>query len=73
VHGEVPAGVQNILEHHIRQQELTVQAALTGSWELALQVLLNDPLSSRLEISQARQLLRELLEANRQYLPLFFN
>ena len=72
-HLEVPAGVQNILEYHIHQQEMTVQAALTGSWELALQVLLNDPLSSRLTISQAHQLLHVLLEANRRYLPQFFS
>jgi len=49
-----------------------VQSALTGDWDLALQVLLNDPLSSRLTIPQAKQLLRELLEANKQYLPFFF-
>jgi len=73
IHGPVPAGVQNILEHHIRQQEMTVEAALTGSWELALQVLLNDPLSCRLSLPQAKQMLRELLEANRGYLPAFFN
>lgn len=70
--GEVPAGVQNVLEHHIRQQEMTVEAALTGSWELALQVLLNDPLSSRLTIPLAKRMLRELLEANKVFLPKFF-
>lgn len=71
-YGDVPLGVQNVLEHHIRQQEMTVEAALTGSWDLALQVLINDPLSSRLTIAQARQLLKELLEANQSYLPKFF-
>ena len=71
-YGEVPAGVQNILQKHISNQELIVQSALTGDWDLALQVLLNDPLSSRLTIPQAKQLLRELLEANKQYLPFFF-
>lgn len=70
-YGSVPAGVQNILEHHIRQQEMTVVAAMTGSRELALQVLLNDPLSSRLTVSQSRQMLDELLEANKQYLHVF--
>ena len=70
--GDVPAGVQNILEHHVRQQEMTVEAAMSGSREVALQVLLNDPLSSRLTIPQATQMLDELLEANRTYLPLFF-
>lgn len=71
-YGDVPAGVQNVLEHHIHQQELTVEAAQKGSREITLQVLLNDPLSSRLTIPQAKQLLEELLKANKQYLPLFF-
>jgi alpha-galactosidase/6-phospho-beta-glucosidase family protein len=72
-YGDVPTGVQNILEHHIHQQELTVTATMQGNREIALQVLLNDPLSSRLTISQAQQLLHELLEANQAYLPLFFD
>jgi len=70
--GNVPAGVQSILEHHVRQQEMTVEAAMSGSREVALQVLLNDPLSSRLTVQQARQMLDGLLEANKTYLPLFF-
>ncbi|MBK7452533.1 MAG: hypothetical protein IPJ46_02095 [Anaerolineales bacterium] len=70
--GEVPAGVQNILLKHILNQELTIQAALQGDDQLALQVLLNDPLSGRLTVEQARQMLAELLEANKQYLPKFF-
>jgi alpha-galactosidase/6-phospho-beta-glucosidase family protein len=72
-HGNVPAGIQNILEHHIRQQELTIEAANSGSRQLALQVLLNDPLSSPLTIPQASRMLDELLEANRPYLPKFFS
>lgn len=72
VYGDVPAGVQNILQKHISNQEMTVQAALTGDRNTAMQVLLNDPLSSRLTIAQASQLLDEMLEANKQYLPKFF-
>jgi alpha-galactosidase len=71
-YGVVPVGVQNILEHHVRQQEMTIEAAMSGSREIALQVLLNDPLSCRLTIPQANQMLEELLEANKQYLPKFF-
>jgi alpha-galactosidase len=71
-YGEVPAGVQSILQKHISNQEMTIRSALAGDWDLALQVLLNDPLSGGLTIPQARQLLHELLEANKQYLPLFF-
>jgi len=72
VYGDVPVGVQSILQKHISNQEMTVHAALTGDRNLALQVLLNDPLSSRLTIAQASQLLDEMLEANKQYLPKFF-
>jgi len=72
-YGDLPAGVQSILSHHVHQQEMTVQAALTGDRALTLQVLLNDPLSSRLTIPQAKQMLEELLEANSQYLPQFFD
>ena len=70
--GDFSAGVQTILEKHIRNQEMTVQAALTGDRDLALQVLLNDPLSSRLSIEQSKAMLDELLEAHRDYLGLFF-
>ncbi len=72
-YGDVPTGVQTILEHHVHQQEMTVIAALQGDRKIALQVLLNDPLSSHLAIPQAKQLLDELLEANRNYLPTFFD
>jgi alpha-galactosidase len=71
-YGDVPAGVQNVLQKHISNQELAIRAALSGDRNLALQVLLNDPLSNRLTIPQATQLLAEMLEANKQYLPQFF-
>ncbi len=72
-YGDVPDGVQSILEHHVRQQEMTVEAALNGDKQLALRVLLNDPLSSRLTVPQAKQMLEELLEANKNYLPKFLD
>ena len=72
-YGDVPPGVQTVLEHHIHQQEMTVEAALTGNRQLALQVLLNDPLSSRLTIQDARQMLEKLIEANHRYLPKYFS
>jgi len=72
-YGDLPAGVQNVIEHHVHQQEMTVDAALSGDREIALQVLLNDPLSNQLTIPQARQMLTELIQANKQFLPLFFD
>lgn len=70
--GDVPVGVQNILEHHVRQQEMTVEAAMNRDRGIALQVLLNDPLSSRLTIPHIQQMLDELLEANKVHLWNFF-
>jgi alpha-galactosidase len=71
--GALSPGIQAILERHVRSQEMTVEAALTGDRALALQVLLNDPLSSRLTLDQAGAMLEELLEANRVFLPAFFD
>ena len=66
---DVLLGVQSGLQQHMSNQELNVQAALTGDRSLVLQVLLNDPLSGRLTIAQARQLPAEMLEVNKQYSP----
>jgi alpha-galactosidase len=70
-YGKIPVGVQNILEHHIHQQEMTLTAAMNGNRALALQVLLNDPLSSRLTVKEAEGMLEELMEANREHLGMF--
>jgi alpha-galactosidase/6-phospho-beta-glucosidase family protein len=45
---------------------------LTGDRDLVLQTILNDPLSSRLDIDQAKSVLVELLEAHRACLPQFY-
>ena len=73
IFGELPSAVHALVEGHIRNQEMTIQAALTGNRALALQVLLNDPLSCRLTVDQAQSMLAELLEANRIWLPIFFD
>lgn len=70
--GNVPAGVRIVLERHIANQEITIKAALAGDRNLALQVLVNDPLTRGMEIRKCQEMLAELLEANRAYLPLFF-
>jgi len=69
--GTLPPGVQTILERHIRNQEMTVTAALRGDRSLALQALLNDPLCSRLDVDTTATMLNELLEAEKGLLPQF--
>ena len=67
--GSLPEGIANILGARSRQQELTVDAALTGDRHLALQALLADPLVPTLEAATA--MLDDALAAHARYLPQF--
>ena len=72
--GTVPPAVLTQLQRHVTNQELTVEAAVSGDRALALQVLFNDPLCGTLrDPRHLKKMLDELLRANRQWLPLFFN
>lgn len=68
--GELPPAIQNLLRRHIVNQEMIIDAALTGDRNLALQALLNDPLTR--DLDDASKMLGEMLEATREYLPQFF-
>jgi alpha-galactosidase/6-phospho-beta-glucosidase family protein len=65
----LPRGLLNTIYPHVINQELIVDAALTGDRELALQTLLNDPLVR--DFRSAPQMLDELLQAHAAYLPQF--
>ena len=69
--GELPEGVRSIVSRHVSNQELIVEAALIGDKQLALQALVNDPMIT--VIDDAEAMLDEMLIANRQYLPRFFD
>jgi len=68
--GDLPPAVQNLLAQHVANQEMTVEAALTGDRQMALQVLLNDPLTR--DFDDAAKMLDEMLKATKKYLPQFF-
>ena len=55
--------------HHITNQEMIVEAALTGNNNLALHALVNDPMVRNVE--DAPKILEELLQANAEYLSQF--
>jgi len=67
--GALPEGIAGILNARVRQQELTVDAALSGDRTLALQALLADPLVPSLEAAEG--MLDQALEAHAHYLPRF--
>ena len=69
--GPLPEPARSWIEHHIRTQDLTVEAALTGDLELALKALSLDPLVSHLTLAEITEMGKRLLQANSQYLPQF--
>jgi alpha-galactosidase/6-phospho-beta-glucosidase family protein len=68
--GALPPAIHSVVARHVSNQEILVEAALTGDRQLALQVLLNDPMVN-LEPDRASELLEAMLSANQPYLPLF--
>ena len=69
--GALPPAIHAVVSRHVSNQELIVEAALTGNVNLTRQALLNDPMV-RLSPEAAVAMLDEMLEANREHLPLFF-
>ncbi len=67
---EVPKTVWGIIAAVKNYEQLAVEAAVSGSRDIALMALMAHPLVADYEI--AKPLLEELLEANRAYLPQFF-
>ena len=67
--GALPGGVLNTVHPHVVNQELLVDAALTGDRQLALQALIGDPLVR--DYRAAPRLMDELLEAHAELLPQF--
>lgn len=65
----LPQALVPVVLPHVAREELTVEAALEGSFEKALAVLASDPLLMGIE--NARPMLEELLAANRDWLPQF--
>jgi alpha-galactosidase len=65
--GGLPQAIADLLRGRIDQQELVVDAALTGDRRLALQALLADPLVRDLE--SAKAMLDDALEAHAEHLP----
>ena len=65
----LPEPVAAMCRQQISIQRLSVEAAVAGSRELALQALLLDPVIA--SVRTAETVLDELLEAHREYLPQF--
>jgi alpha-galactosidase/6-phospho-beta-glucosidase family protein len=68
--GEVPAPLLGWLQTVVDEQELAVQAALTGDRDLVVQAMTVSPMLA--DKDRAAELAGRLLDANRDWLPQFF-
>jgi alpha-galactosidase len=66
--GALPTGIAPLIHQHIANQELIVEAALTGDMALAFPAFFKDP-SNHLPIDLAWELFNRMLQLNRHYLP----
>lgn len=64
--GAMPLGIKNLLNMQVGPQQLSVEAAVRGSKEIALQALLCDPVIN--STAAAMKILDELWEINKQYI-----
>ena len=69
--GALPNELLGLVLPHCVNQELTVDAALSGDTEPALKAMLNDPLNARLSAEETQRMLAALIEANAPLLPQF--
>lgn len=69
--GELPPVLWQLTQVHCQVQLMTLEAALTGDHELAMEALMLDPLCAKLTPPQVRQMGSELLAATADYLPQF--
>ncbi len=70
--GELPPQCAALNQSNVTVQGLTVEAALTGDPEYAMQAMAMDPLTSAVcTLSEAREMAREMLHAQAQWLPQF--
>ncbi|WP_021877841.1 6-phospho-beta-glucosidase [Paenibacillus sp. P22] len=66
----VPAQAKGLIHAVKTYEALAIEAAVTGDRSLALQAMAHHPLVP--SVAVAKELLAEMLEANRSYLPKFF-
>lgn len=67
--GELPAPIAALVHPHVINQEMIVEAGLTGDRDLAFQAFVNDPLVAH--HPDARSMFEEMFEAEGEYLPQF--
>lgn len=70
--GDLPLNILSTIYPHVINQELVVEAGLTGNRKLVFQALSSDPLVTKVKKwENVKKMLDELLQINHKYLPQF--
>lgn len=67
--GHTPLKIRGLLQNVKAYEQLTIEAAVTGDYDKALQALTIHPLVN--SASTARSILDDILSENKEYLPQF--
>jgi alpha-galactosidase len=66
--GSLPPGLAPLIQQHSANQELIIEAVLTGDKDLAFQAIYNDP-TNFLTLDQTWEMFNAMLHASREFLP----
>jgi 6-phospho-beta-glucosidase len=66
----MPLSVRGLVQTVKAYEELTIQAALTGSREIAIEALMANPLIG--SFGKANRFFSQVLKNERQYIPQFY-
>jgi alpha-galactosidase len=70
-HGHAPAVLTESLRRIVASQEMTVEAAISGDRDTAVNAMLLDPLAGRIDFDHVAQMTDEMLAATARWLPQF--
>jgi alpha-galactosidase len=70
-HAHAPPVLTECLRRVVASQEMTVEAALTGSRDRAVEAMLLDPLAGRIDFDRVAEMTDEMLAATSRWLPQF--
>jgi len=70
-HGRAPAVLTESLRRIVASQEMTVEAAISGDRDTAVNAMLLDPLAGRIDFDHVALMTDEMLAATARWLPQF--
>ena len=70
--GDLPPQLATLVHTSVMIEEMAIQAALTGDPRMVLHAILHDPLTAAvLSLAEIRQMVNDMFQQNRDYLPQF--